>query len=289
MRKVKKSIGIDLGGTNVRCGMVENSNLFNLHSSKLTDKDNKQAVIDQITSLISETFDRSVEAIGIGVPSVVDPVKGIVYDTTNIPSWKEVHLKDELEAVFHVPVSVNNDANCFTLGEKYFGKAAGYKNIVGITLGTGVGAGLVLNDKLYLGNNCGAGEYGMAPFRDANFERYCSGEFFDIIKGVSAIEMYHAALTGDHVALGLFKELGDNLSYLMKNVIYTLDPEVIVLGGSISKAYQFFSESMFKGLVDFGFPTSLDRLKIVVSELDNSGVLGASQLENEVTIFEKST
>lgn len=274
-------IGVDLGGTNLRCGTVNYGKLVDLVSTPLLEKDNEQSVLNQITSLISKQFSSKVEAIGIGVPSVVDPVNGIVYDTANIPSWKEVHLKEELENVFQVPVSVNNDANCFVLGEKYFGQAIGHQNVVGLTLGTGVGAGLILNEQLYYGNNCGAGEYGMSPFLDSDFEHYCSAMFFEQKHNTHALDTYHAAIKGDKKALSLFNEMGTNMSYLLKNVLYTLDPQLIILGGSISKAYAYFSDAMHQGLTDFGFPKSLEKVKVVVSELENAGVLGAAMLHKE--------
>ncbi|WP_111709784.1 ROK family protein [Lutibacter citreus] len=273
-----KTIGVDLGGTNVRCGVVYNGELTKLKSTSLVNKSYEKSVLNQIISLIKENFDEAIKGIGIGVPSVVDPEKGIVYDTVNIPSWKEVYLKDELEKVFNVPVVVNNDANCFALGEKYFGKAKDYKNIVGITLGTGVGAGLVINNKLYNGNNCGAGEIGMVPFKDSDYEQYCSGMYFKEIQKISAIELYKLAKEGDPKALNMFHEFGDNMSSLIKSVIYTYDPEIIVLGGSVSNAYPFFQQNMYDGLSDFGFPKSVEKVIIVVSELENAGVLGAAML-----------
>ncbi len=103
----------------------------------------------------------------IGVPIVVDCEHGIVYVVQNIPSWKEVHLKEQLESEFHLPVHVNNDANCFALGECHFGKARGYRHIVGLTLGTGLGAGSSSTAKLYNGSNCGRrAKFGTIPYKD---------------------------------------------------------------------------------------------------------------------------
>src|SRR5690606_24955530 len=115
------------------------------------------------------------------VPSVVDVDKGIVYDVQNIPSWKEVPLKAIMEERYGVPVQVNNDANCFALGEKYFGQGRDSKAFIGLTLGTGLGAGIILNDKLYAGPNCGAGEFGMVPYLDYHYEYYASGQFFTLL------------------------------------------------------------------------------------------------------------
>ena len=89
-------------------------------------------------------MNEQVDGIGIGVPSIVDPEKGIVYNVANISSWKEIHLKEILENEFKVAVAINNDSNCFTLGESLYGEGKSYTNMVGVTIGTGIGAGVVI-------------------------------------------------------------------------------------------------------------------------------------------------
>ena len=102
---------------------------------------------------ISKMMTPQTRGIGVGVPSVLDSETGVVYNVANIPSWIEVPLKDILESEFNVPVYINNDSNCFTLGEKKFGEGRPFKHLVGVTLGTGVGAGIIINDHLYGGSN----------------------------------------------------------------------------------------------------------------------------------------
>ena len=121
-----------------------------------------------------------IKAIGIGVPSVVDTHTGIVYDVQNIPSWKEVAIAQKMQELYKLPVLVNNDANCFALGEYHFGKGKGTKSMVGVTIGTGIGAGIIINGKLYCGPNCGAGEFGMIGYLDKVVEYYASGQFFKL-------------------------------------------------------------------------------------------------------------
>ena len=193
--------------------------------------------MNQIYAVIDSCFDDSTTSIGVGVPSVVDVEKGIVYDVVNIPSWKIVPLKELLEKRYNIPVYVNNDANCFAVGEKYFGKAKLYKNIVGVTLGTGLGCGLIFNGKLYEGSNCGAGEFGNVPYLLHNVEYYCSGQFFTDEKKVSAIDIFHLAQKGDATALKLFAEYGFHLGEALKSILYAYDPEVIMLGGSVSQSF----------------------------------------------------
>ena len=181
-----------------------------------------------------------VAGIGAGVPSIIDLKAGVVYDVQNIPSWKKVPLKALLEERYRLPVYVNNDANCFAAGEKHFGKLGPYDNAVGLIVGTGLGAGIIANGRLYSGANCGAGEFGMLPYLDRNFEAYASGQFFDRVHGTSGRETAERAARGDRAALEIFAEFGRHLGEAVKAICYAVDPEIIVLGGSVSKSYRFF-------------------------------------------------
>ena len=123
-------IGVDLGGTNVRAGLVKDGHIVRLLSEPCKADRPEGEVVDHIASLIGELMRPEVSRIGIGVPSVVDAARGIVYNVVGIPSWREVYLKDLLEKRFSVPVHVNNDCNCFALGVCRFGEALIEKNAV---------------------------------------------------------------------------------------------------------------------------------------------------------------
>src|SRR6195952_6046552 len=174
----EKIIGIDLGATNIRGACVYKNNLSEIIMQRINSNGTEQEVLNDVFALTDQLMKDDITAIGIGVPSVVDVEEGIVYDVQYIPSWKEVHLKKHMEARYHIPVFVNNDANCFALGEYYFGKGNGYNSMIGLTVGTGVGAGIIINKKLYAGYNCGAGEFGTVDYLDKIYEYYCSGYFF---------------------------------------------------------------------------------------------------------------
>ena len=204
-------IGIDLGATNVRVARIRNSNIDQIEAEGIVDSEDPDDLLDQIRRLIKKVLVTEVESIGIGVPSVVDVEEGIVYDVQNIPAWKEVPVKRILEAQFEKPVFVNNDANCFVLGEKYFGKAQGFRSIVGLTLGSGFGGGLVLDGRLYSGENCGAGEVGMLPYRESIFEHYCSGMFFDREYGIPGSRAFEMARSGEEEGLEMFEAFGMHL------------------------------------------------------------------------------
>ncbi len=271
-------IGIDLGATNVRVAHVEDGEVREISTEAVKNTSSADDLVEQIKQMICQIITPKIEAIGIGVPSVVDVEKGIVYDVQNIPSWKKVPLKDILEKEFKIPVWVNNDANCFVLGEKHFGKAKEYNSVAGLILGTGFASGLIFNDKLYSGPNCGAGEVGMLPYKESIFEHYCSGQFFEIHKNMTGLEAFHLAQIGDENALSIYKEFGTHLGNAIKAVLYAYDPEFIILGGSVKDAYPFFKDAMYEAMADFAYPNSLKSLTISISELEQVAVLGAAAL-----------
>ncbi|WP_337042308.1 ROK family protein [Emticicia sp. 17c] len=272
------NIGVDLGGTKIKAGIELNGSVIKQDTILLKQKDSLTSTLQQLIDLIKPFMAYSVNSIGIGVPSVVDIEKGIVYNVTNIPSWQEVALRDILQDEFNIPVFVNNDVNCFTLGEHRFGVAKGFSSVVGVTTGTGLGSGIIIEDELYTGINCGAGEIGLLPYLDKNFEYYASNNFFEAIHGITALEANIAAAAGDKKSIMLWKEFGAHLGTALKAVMYVYDPEAIVLGGSLAKAYPFFKDGMYAALSDFSFPESLKRLKIFQSTDDNIALLGAAAL-----------
>lgn len=273
------NVGVDLGGTNIRAGIVQNGTLMHQRSSQLFEKDSLSSTLQQLMDLIRPLVDGlPVNGIGIGVPSVVDIEKGVVYNVANIPSWEEVALRDILEEAFDLPVFVNNDTNCFILGEHRYGLARGFRSVVGVTAGTGLGSGLIIDNQLFTGNNCGAGEIGLLPYLDQNLEHYASNQFFEFVHGTTAYETHEAALRGEPDALALWEEFGTHMGRAIMSVMYAYDPEAIVLGGSVTKAFPFFRDSMHRTIAEFAYPVSIGRLKILHSQNENIALFGAAAL-----------
>jgi glucokinase len=283
----KHIIGIDLGATNIRGAVVNDKDLSEIISRRIKRKGTEAQVLEDVYSLIDVLIDKNIKAIGIGVPSVVDVKLGIVYDVIHIPSWKEVHLKELLESRYKIPVFVNNDANCFALGEHYFGKGKGITDMIGLTVGTGLGAGIIINNHLYAGRNCGAGEFGMVDYLEKNYEYYASGSFFQNIYGLSGEEVFKKAKKGNEQALKLYAELGTHLGNAVKMIMYTYDTELIILGGSVALAYEFFEKAMWERISTFEFPKSIGNLQIETSALVNSGILGAAALYYDAEYFDR--
>ena len=274
-------LGIDLGGTNIRVGKVCEGSVECHHARRIPSDAQEEQVLEAIFRAIETTMDDEITAIGCGVPSVVDIETGIVHAVENIPSWREVPLKDKLEKRFGLPVRVNNDANLFALGELHFGRGRGVRNMVGMTLGTGLGTGVIIDGRLYCGANCGAGEIGSIPYREGALENYCSGEFFEREAGAMGEVIFERARQGDAKALQLFAAYGYELGQAVMTVLYAYDPELVVFGGSVSQGFSFFEGGLRERLRDFEYQHSLERTSFVQGQIEHPALLGAAALFRE--------
>lgn len=271
-------LGIDIGGTKIKSGRVMADKVVKTHLIKVNRDDSEEMALNKVFQAIDEVMTSSVQAIGVGVPAVVDPDAGIVYDVQNIPAWKKVPLKKWIQDKYNIPVFINNDANCFALGEKHFGKTYKYTNCVALSLGTGLGMGILVDGKLYNGVLCGAGEVGMIPYKDGIMEQYAGSFFFDEKYAESAKTLFRKAMYKDKMALQAYKEYGIHLGEAIKAILYMYAPQAIVLGGSISKAYTFFEKSMHETIGSFAYQKQLEQTKIETSDLADAPILGAAAL-----------
>jgi len=273
------NIGIDLGGTNLRGGIVHENALQKIISRRINAKGSTQEVLEELFSITDQLINKSVTSIGIGVPGLVNAEKGIIYDVVYIPSWKEVPLQKWMEDRYQIPVFVDNDANCFALGEYYFGKGKRYDSLIGLTIGTGLGSGIIINKKLYTGKNGGAGEFGMIDYLDHCYEYYASGQFFQNIYQTDGEVVFKDAKRGDATAIKMYKEMGSHLGKFIKMILYSLDVELIIIGGSVRQAWPWFNESMWEQIQTFAYQKSLQHFQMEISELENAGILGAAALQ----------
>ena len=274
-------VGVDMGGTNIRAGRIQGERVVKDFTIPVSAEADVDTVLRELSETIENVFHSDCAGIGIGVPSVVDREQGIVYDVENIPSWQEVPLRQILEQRFQVPVSINNDANCFALGEACFGKGRTYRHLVGVTLGTGLGTGIIVNRQLYSGVSCGAGEFGILPYAEHDYEYYCGGQFFRNQHQLSGQDLFARASQGDRAAQEIFEQYGRHLGNACWVIVAAFDPELIVLGGSISRAYPFFQQAVWDRLAAYPFRPSIKRLVIEVTDTPNIALLGAAALCHE--------
>jgi glucokinase len=173
---------------------------------------------------------------------------------------------------------INNDANAFAVGELHFGKGRGHRNLVGIVIGTGLGAGVVINGRLYSGTNCGAGEIGNVAYRGSTLESWCSGTFLRQASGMDGQAVYDRARAGDRVAQELLDSVGTALGDAILIALYAYDPEIVILGGSVSLAYPLFERAVRERLQSYAYPHALRRLQIACSETNDVALLGAAAI-----------
>lgn len=271
-------LGIDIGGTSIVGGKIEDGRIVGQSKAGTRASEGGDVSLGVLKSVVAELVDGQTRAIGVGVPSVVDRKTGIAYNVQNIAGWDEVDIRGILEREFGLPVFVDNDANCFAFGEKIFGKGREFSNFVGVTLGTGVGSGIISAGRLLPDANCGSGEFGEVRIGGVKFDDWCGSHFFPDETGMSGAELSALARRGDAKALKAFEEYGRRLSELIKLIVLVLDPEAVIFGGSIAKSFDFFGDAIRANLVDFPYPKSIEKLRILASDSNDSGVLGAASL-----------
>ncbi len=269
---------IDLGGTKINYGLYRAGEIVHQFIQPFNAQASVSDSISFLIDCITQVKQQDTCAVAIGVPSIVDVEQGVVFDAVNIKSWQKVALKDELEKSLNVPVYVNNDVNCFIQGEHNNKSDLGYENMVGLCLGTGLGAGIVLQNNLYAGANCCAGELGGIGYLNSTFDDYCSGQFFQNSFNQCGSELAELARAGDKRAINAFNEFGGHLSAVIAHLLLVMDPQIIILGGSVSKSYDLFIDSLWQNLADFPYQNVVNNLIIEKSNLDNAPLLGAAQL-----------
>lgn len=283
--KNQKYIGVDIGGTTIKAALFNNEHEFlDFVFIKTNTKLGKKEVLMRIIRVIDELICDDVVSIGVGCPGPFKNLKeGILGDLNNLP-LKNVKLKELLKNRFNIPVQINNDANCFTLAESKLGKGQNYSSVLGITLGTGIGTGLVINNKIYSGKG-NALEFSGAKINNKTVENILGKK--SIIKLAKKYkikikepkELYAIAKDNkskyNKLAKLAWKEFGIELGKITSILIQTLDPEIIVIGGQISNAWPYFSKSM---QLTIKKNISIPAPKIVKTTNKASGVIGASLL-----------
>ena len=293
------AIGIDLGATFVKIGLVDNKGkVYFRRKIKTPLNSGKTLLIDSIVNNVKDIIKESgkaVSGIGIGVPGPVDSKKGIVHYFPNIKGWKEVPLKAMLEKKLGLAVMLDNDVNAMSLGEFVFGAGKGSRNIVCLTLGTGVGGGIIIDSKLYRGGSMTAGEIGHMPINEtgpicncggiACLERYIGNRYIleraEKIFGnsVTLERVSELAGLGDKKALAIWTDVAEKLSVALSQVVNLLNPDKIVIGGGVSKAGPFILGPLKKEIRKRAMKDQAAHVKIVPAKLGaDAGIIGASLL-----------
>lgn len=311
----KYRIGVDIGGTNIKIALVDMQGKIVYSNTTPTRADMgyehtigniKQAIKD----LMKETNSNSqtVEAIGFGFPGQIDYQAGVVRLLPNMPGWVEIPVAKIMEDEFKIPTRLDNDVRVATLGELKYGAGKGCTNLVCITVGTGIGSGLVLNGKLVRGARNAAGEIGHIKMTMGEgplcgcgdfgcFEAYASGPAIvamakEYIKGgksskfkelateeLSPYIVAQAALQGDVVAKRIYTKMGEIIGLGLTSVINLLNPEKVIIGGGVADAGDILFDPIRKTIQDRAMPIQAASVEVVPANLGNTaGVIGASLL-----------
>lgn len=311
-----KRIGIDVGGTNVKIALVDGEGKIIYSNSvptyaqmgyEYTVNNIKQAIKDLMKETNTEAKD--IQGIGFDFPGQVDCKTGVVKNAPNIPGWVNVPIAQMIEDEFHIPTRIDNDVRCAALGELKFGAGRGCENFVCITVGTGIGSGLVINGKVVRGAANAAGEIGHIKLQMEDgplcgcgdsgcLEAFASGpsivamaqEYlkggksakFRELAGDGEITPYivaKAAEAGDPVAKRIFEKMGYYIGMGLTSVINLLNPEKIIIGGGVAECGELLFDPISRTINERAMKVQREAVEIVPAELGNSaGVIGASML-----------
>lgn len=303
------AIGIDFGGTTVKIGVLYQSNLIDSAPPIATqDFDGPEALIDAMVRVVHELRERhpGIAAIGVGMPGFVDFEKGIVHNLTNVRGWVEIPLKQWLFEKTSLPTVVENDANCMAYAEWKRGAGRGLKHLIAITMGTGVGGGLIVNGQMVRGARYGAGEIGQTSIdyqgrigaygnrgaledyvgnneiaADARSAYEAQGIYKNIADCTPAA-LAHAASQGDDIALQVWDAVAKKLATTVMNCCWLLNPEAIVIGGGVAKAGDLLLGPLQKHLFDQLSGPFKDHLTLLPARFGSeAGMVGAATLALE--------
>lgn len=309
-------VGIDLGGTFIKGGLVGASGEILEELQIPTEADGGPAhVLDRMALLVRnlmETGGSSIRAVGIGVPGQVIIDKGLLVEAPNLPCWENVYVAEEMEMRLHIPAILDNDANVAALGEYSYGAGRGSRNMLMVTLGTGVGGGLILNGEVYRGASGGAGEFGhMIIARDGALcgcgRRGCveayvgTGGILRILqehlqadepsvlidfdpKTITPKDISKAAEKGDAIARSVLKEAGEWLGVGIGSVANLLNIDRAVIGGGVAAAGAFILDPAAAMTKRTALKVSGGDLSVVPAQLGNAaGLAGAARLAMDLT------
>jgi len=303
----------DLGGTHLRFAIVDlNGQIFGREMQATPKAEDAGEIVDALVNAVGECERKAAEqgaricAVSVVVPGTVDLPDGVVVTAPNLPSLDGFNLKAALERELKWPVIIENDANAAALGEMWRGAGRGYRTLICVTLGTGVGGGIILDGKLWRGVDGSAaeiGHIGVDPFGGVRcncgsygcLEVYASAtaivrmtrealprypdSSLQHTEELSSAKVYEAGVAGDELALEVFRRMGVYLGVGLANLVNILNPEIVVIGGGLANGWSLFEKHMKQQVIERAFPIPGRRVKIVKAECgDDAGLLGAAKL-----------
>ena len=298
-------IGIDLGGTNLKIAVLDLKYKIKdkavLNTKRFIKKQSLiQAIIDSINRIIENNKLNRVNilGIGLGLPGPIDIKQGMVHFFPNIPGWKEVKLKRILERRLRLPVFLDNDANLMCLAEHRLGAAKGARNAVCLTLGTGVGGGIIIESKLYRGLSFASGEIGHLPINESGPRCNCGGvacleayignnrikeEARRLFKrDIPLEELSKMARGGNRQAQAFWFKVAQHLGIALVGIVNLLNPDCIVIGGGVANAGKILFDKVKEIILRRAMDVQARHVKVFKARLGNdAGLIGAAILVKE--------
>ena len=300
----KYVVGVDVGGTNIKLGIVHPRGKVIARNCFATRPfaSSKIRLINALAGAVLDIIARAgltkkdIAGIGVGLPGLIDHAAGVVRFLPNIPGWRHVCLRAILAQKTGLPVVVDNDVKLITLAEWKFGAGKGAANMMCITLGTGVGAGLILNNALYRGEGNAAGELGHVPLNELGaacncggwgcFETYVGNRRLTAranrimnAKDMTLERMYALAKAGNRKALRFWHETAEHLGNGLTGAVNLLNPRLIVIGGGVSNNHQILFPTIKAVIRKRAMATQAAMVKITRAQLgDDAGIIGAQVL-----------
>lgn len=300
----KYIVGIDVGATNIKIGLIIKNKIAVKRTLPTKDFSSKTELISglcvNILRIILEAkiSKKNVLGIGIGLPGPIDSANGIVHYFPNIKGWKNVPLRELIRKKINLPVCIDNDANLMSLAEARLGAARGRKNVIGLTLGTGVGGGIIVNGSLYRGSSLVAGEIGHIPLNEIGpkcncggigcLERYIGNRYIlenarkVFGKSITLERISLLASKGNLGAIKIWKAVAGHLGVALSGVINFFNPDCIVIGGGVADAGRIILDNVIKVIKMRAMPAQAKTVRILKAKLgNNAGMIGAGLLVYE--------
>lgn len=287
---MKKYICIDIGGTAVKYGVIDENEKFLIKKETPTKAGERKGsgIMECIKKLIGECLEefQEVEGIAVSTAGMVNPEKGeIFYSSPLIPEWTGTKIKDILEEEFHIPCEVENDVNCAGLAESMSGAGKDAQICVCLTIGTGIGGCIVINKEIFHGFSNSACEVGYMHLTDGVFQDVAASkslvEKVESQKKLQAGELngkiiFDKAVAGDTECIHAIEEMADVLGKGIANICYVLNPEMIILGGGIMSRKEYWRPLLMKALNKYLVSGIAEKTTLTFAEYENdAGMLGA--------------
>ena len=309
---MNSTVAIDIGASRMRAGSYTIKSIEPIRYNQIPTRSEGMPIEDRLVNLIESVWpeDHEVKSIAAACPGPLDPINGIIVEPPNIPEWRYFPIQEFLQSTFDIPTAINNDANLAALGEWTFGAGKGHSNLIYLTISTGIGGGIIIDNKLLSGVAGYAGEVGHMTINPqgpvcscgkvGHLEAFASGP--SIVRWIksrledeslqehfpegdlTAKQISEAAESGNELAIAAYERAGKYIGLAIADLLHIFNTSLVIIGGGVSRAGDLLFEPIRKSVYESVISDAyLDNLQILPAALgDDSGILGALVLSREI-------